>query len=84
MDALVPSPVHTTKDTHYTTLLPNIVIYDMNASALVGYRGDQKQCTSVQPLLLSRQKRGGKTEKSQIGLKTANICQNLLFRIQNI
>ena len=31
----VASPVHTTKDAHYkgyTTLLPNISIYDMNAS----------------------------------------------------
>ena len=35
MDASVASPVHTTKDAHYkdhTTALPNIGIYDMNAS----------------------------------------------------
>ena len=45
MDATGASPVHTTKDAHFkdhTTALPNIGIYDMNASALVGYRGDQK------------------------------------------
>ena len=35
MDASVTSPVHTTKDAHYkgyTTLLPNISIYNINAS----------------------------------------------------
>ena len=59
----------------HTTALPNTRIYDINASALVGYRGDQKRCTNVHSLLLSRQKRGRKTEKSQSGLKTANIRQ---------
>ena len=42
MDASVASPVHTTKDAHYkdhTTALPNIGIYDMNAST--------NKCTSV-------------------------------------
>ena len=69
MDASVASPVHTTKDAHYkgyTTLLPNICIYDMNASTnkcTSGYRGDQKQLTSVHSLLLSRQK-GGDKQKS--------------------
>ena len=36
MDASVTSPVHTTKDAHYkdhTSALPNIGIYDINASA---------------------------------------------------
>ena len=44
-------------------------------SALVGHRGDLKQCSSVHFLLLSRQKGGEKTEKCQNGLKTANIRQ---------
>ena len=54
MDASVTSPVHTTKDAHYkgyTTLLPNICIYDMNASTnkcTCGVQGRPKtmyQCT---------------------------------------
>ena len=38
MDALVASPVHTTKDAHnkdHTTALPNTGIYDINKSTLV-------------------------------------------------
>ena len=56
----------------------------VQTSELVGYRAYRKRCTSVHSLLLSRQKMGRKTEKSQIGLKTSNICQNLFFRIQNL
>ena len=69
MDASVTSPVHTTKDAHYkgyTTLLPNIGIYDMYASTnkcASGVRGaTKKQCSSVHPQFFPP-KKGEKNRK---------------------
>ena len=73
--------MRTTKN--YTTALPNTDIYDMNKST--------NKCTSVvvqgrpktmyqYTLSIFPAKKGKKTEKCQRGQKTANICQDLLFR----
>ena len=86
---MVTSPVHTTKGSspqRYTTALPNTGIYDMSVSTNTctsGVLGDQKQCTSVHSLLLSRQKRG-KNRKEPNRPENRQYLPKLVLRIQNL